>query len=796
MIKNYFKIALRNLLKNKGYALINIGGLALGMALVLLISLWVYDELTFDKSHDNYDGIAQVMSRKTRNGKNVIRYSLPYPLGSELRANYGENFKHVVMSSFHGDNVISMDDKKLSRHGGFMESGALSLFSLDMIYGDWDALNDPNSIVLSQSTANSFFGADNPLGKTMKINNKLNVSVTGVYKDIAHNATLNQLDFIVPWELYAMSYPWVKAARDTNQWDNNSYQLFVQIAEGKNMISVSNNIKKVIFNNIPEYGKRDKPELVLHPMKNWHLRSDWKDGVNVGGFIQYVWLFGVVGLFVLLLACINFMNLSTAQSEKRAKEVGIRKTVGSSRYQLINQFLSESFLVVLAAFILAIGLVFLVMPLFNQLSDKQIVFPFNSVTFWIISVVFIIITSLLAGSYPALYLSSFRPVKVLKGTFKTGQSTTSFRKALVVVQFTVSVILVIGTIAVEKQIDYSKNRPIGYDMNSLIMVQKTTQDYDGKYNMLRNELINSGAVLEMAESSSPLTDVWSTTGGFEWEGKSPDFITNIATISISHDYGKTVGWDVVDGRDFSRTFATDSTAFVFNETAIKYMGLENPVGKIIRWNNQEHQVIGVVKDIIAVSPFEPVLPTVYTIKYANTNWIELKLNPEKSAGVSLAGVKAVLSKHAPHVPFKYEFVDDTFAEKFEAIERIGKLSTIFAFFAIFISCLGLFGLASFMAELRTKEIGVRKVVGASVFNLWQLLSKDFVKLAVLAIIVATPLAYYGVTKWLNNYTYQTEVSWWIFVIAGIGALGITLLTVSFQAIKVAATNPIKSLRTE
>ncbi len=796
MIKNYFKIAWRNLLKNKGYTLINIGGLALGMAIVLLISLWVYDELTFDQSHDNYNDIAQVMSRKTRNGKKAIRYAMPYPIGDELRAKYGEDFKHVVMSSFHGDNVLAIDDKKLSRRGGFMEPGALSMLSLDMIYGDWEGLNDPNSIVISESTAKSFFGKDNPLGKTMRIANKLDVLVTGVYKDMPYNTTFKDLDFIVPWALYALSFPWVKEAKDNNLWGNNSYQLFVQIAEGKTMTAVTNTIKNTILNNIPEYGKREKPELVLHPMKDWHLRSDWKDGFNAGGFIQYVWLFGVVGLFVLLLACINFMNLSTAQSEKRAKEVGIRKTVGSSKYQLINQFLSESFLVVLMAFVLAACLVFLAMPSFNDMADKQIVFPFKSVTFWLASLVFITITSILAGSYPALYLSAFRPVKVLKGTFKSGKSTTSFRQALVVVQFTVSVILVIGTIVVEKQIDYSKNRPIGYEMNGLVMMEKTTEDYEGKYNIIRNDLISSGVVVDMAESSSPLTDVWSTNTGFEWEGKSPDFITNIATVSVSHDYGKTIDWDVVEGRDFSRTFATDSTAFILNETAVKYMDLKTPIGKIIRWNNQEHQVIGTVKDILAVSPFEPVLPTVYMIKYFNTNWINLKLHPSQSASSSLATVKTILSKHAPNVPFEYQFVDNTFAEKFEAVERIRKLSTIFAIFAIFISCLGLFGLASFIAEQRTKEIGIRKVVGASVFSLWQLLSKGFVKLVVLAILVATPLAYYGVSQWLNNYTYRTEVSWWVFAIACIGAIGITLLTVSFQAIKVAVANPIKSLRTE
>ena len=796
MIRNYFKIAWRNLIKNKVYSLINIGGLAVGIAVVMLIGLWVYDELTFNQNHDNYDSIAQVLMHKTANDKKRTRTVMPYPIGDELRAKYGDNFEYIVMSSYHGDNILSKDNDRFSKYGAFMEPDALRMLSLEMLSGDWDGLKNPNSIVISETTAVTFFGDKNPIGETMQVGNKMNVTVTGVFKDLPFNSEFNELEFISTWELYTVSTPWVKRARDKNLWDNNSYQLYVQIANGTTMDIVSENIKKAVYNNLPEYSKRSEAELVLHPMKNWHLRSDWKNGINIGGFIQYVWLFGIIGLFVLLLACINFMNLSTAQSEKRASEVGIRKSIGSSQRQLISQFLIESFLVVVLAFTVAIVLVLIAIPSFNLLADKQIVFPFDNIHFYLVSVGCIVVTSLMAGSYPALYLSSFRPVKVLKGTFKAGKSTTSFRKGLVVIQFTVSVVLIIGTIVVEKQIEYSKNRPIGYENNGLIMISKDTDDYEGKYNVLRADLINSGAVVEMAESSSPLTGVWSSGGGFEWEGKDPNFLTNIVTVCISHDYGKTVGWNIKEGRDFSRTFSTDSTAFVLNEAAVSYMGLKDPVGKTIRWNNQNHKVIGVVEDILAESPFEPVRQAVYMIKYDNTNWIDLKLNPKKSTSEAISSVATIVSKHVPNVPFDFKFVDETFAKKFIALERVRKLSTIFAFLAIFISCLGLFGLASFMAEQRTKEIGIRKVVGASVFNLWQLLSKDFIRLVVLAIIIAIPLAYYGVTNWLNNYTYRTELSWWIFVLSGLGAIGITLLTVSFQAIKAAVANPIKSLRTE
>ncbi|AUP78486.1 ABC transporter permease [Flavivirga eckloniae] len=796
MIRNYFKIAWRNLIKNKGFSLINIGGLALGMAIVILISLWIHDEITFNQNHENHDRIAQVLVHKTANGKKRTRYTMPYPIGNELRNTYVDDFEYIVMSSFHGDNILSFGDKNISKWGGFMEPDVLRMLSLNMISGSLDGLKTPNSIVISESTAKVFFGERDPIGELMTISNQLNVQVTGVYQDIPFNANFNELEFIAPWDLYASSFEWVRHARENNLWENSSYQLFVQIAEGTTMNAVSSKIKNVVYDNLSEYSKKSQPELFLFPMKDWHLRSDWKDGINVGGFIQYVWLFGIIGAFVLLLACINFMNLSTAQSQKRAKEVGILKSIGSNKKQLISQFLSESFLVVFMAFCLAILLVFLTIPSFNQLADKQIVFPYSSIFFWLVSAGFIIITGLLAGSYPALYLSSFQPVKVLKGSFKTSYSAIFSRKTLVVVQFTVSIILIVGTLVIEKQIDHSKNRPLGYEKNGLVMIEKVTQDYEGKYNALRNELISSNAVIEMSESSSPLTGSWSSSGGFEWAGKSPDFIPNINTICIGHDYGKTINWELVEGRDFSREFSTDSTAFIFNETAIKYMGIENAIGKIVRWGNKEHKIIGVVKDILSQSPFEPVKPSVYMIKYTNTNWINLKLDPEKSAGASIALIETVLKKHAPNVPFEYQFVDDAFAKKFVAVERIRKLSAIFAFFAIFISCLGLFGLASFMAEQRTKEIGIRKVIGASVFNLWQLLSKDFLKLVMISCGIAIPIAYYAMSNWLNNYEYQTNISWWVFAIAGMGALIITILTVSFQAIKAAISNPIKSLKTE
>ena len=806
MFKNYLKIAWRNLSKNKGYTFINVGGLALGLVVTMLIGLWIHDELTFNTNFKNFGSIAQVLVNKTDNGETRTRYNHPYPLADELRSVYSDDFKYVVMSSFPGDNVLSVKEKSLNGYGAFMEKDVLRMFSFHMLKGNQNALDDPSSIVISESMAKAFFGSEEPMGKTMKLNNDRYVTVEGVFEDLPQNSNVfealsafsesKELQFIAPWDLYVSMNDWVKATRDQKLWDNNSYQLYVQIANGPAMFGVSDKIKNTLSDHVPDPTKRSNPQIFLHPMKDWHLRSNFKNGVSIGGAIQYVRMFGIIGFFVLLLACINFMNLATARALKRAKEVGIRKTVGSNKNQLIGQFMLESLLVTLCAFVLACILVGILLPLFNNLADKQIIFPLVNPIFWSIGLGLVLVTSLLAGSYPALYLSSFRPVKVLKGTIRTGKTAMSFRKALVVVQFTVSIILVVGTVVVNRQIQHSKDRPIGYDKNGLIMVEKYTEDYEGKYNAFREALKKSGAVVEMAESSSPLTEVWNSNSGYDWEGKDPDFMTNMVTFYVSHDYGKTVGWDMAQGRDFSRDFASDSTAYILNEAAVRYMGLQDPIGKTIRWYDGEHKVIGVVKNLLTESPFEPIKQAIYAINYNQTNWINLKLAPEKSLAESLAQIETVFQKFAPGVPFEYQFVDAAFGNKFKAEERMRKLSGIFSLLAIFISCLGLFGLATFMAEQRTKEIGVRKVLGASILSLFKMLSKDFALLIIVSGLIAIPVSYYFMQQWLENYTYRIGVPWWVFVATILGVLLVALFTVSYQAIRAATINPVKSLRTE
>lgn len=797
MYKHYFKVGWRNLKRNRGYSLINIGGLAVGMAVAMLIGLWIQAELSYNKYHDNYDRIVQVMQHQTYNGSIQTQEVIPFPLGPELQAKYASDFDYVVMSTFLNEHILSFDNKTLIQKGNYMDVDGPHLFSLNMIAGKRDDFREQSSILLSASTAKAFFGELDPIGKPMTIDNEVNATVTGIYEDLPLDTHFGELSFVASWELYVSAYDWVNRERENPHWDNNSYLLYAQMAENAKIEQLNEKISAIKYDHLNEAQKATKAQVFLHPMQDWHLRSTWQGGVKKGGFIQYIWLFGMIGVFVLLLACINFMNLSTAQSERRAKEVGVRKSVGSPRIQLVNQFLSESFLVVIISFLLAGALVMLGLPSFNQLADKQLVFPYEIPFFWLISLLFIIGTGLLAGSYPALYLSSFRPINVLKGTFKASTSATLFRRTLVVVQFTVSITLIICTIMVEKQVQHSKNRPIGYDSEGLIMIGVNTPDYEDKYDLFREELKKQRAITEMTVSSSPLTAVWNGQDGFHWEGKAIDFNSDFAVFWVDHDYGKTVDWKLAAGRDFSQDFSTDSTAFIINEAAVAYMNLKDPIGKTIRWGKSEHKIIGVVKDLLMESPFATVKQAIYMIdKGVNINWMTLKLNPTENVSNSLAIVEEVFTTHAPAVPFEFKFADQEYARKFTAEERIRKLSGIFALLAIFISCLGLFGLAAFMAAQRTKEIGIRKVLGATVLNLWQLLSKDFILLVLISCLIAIPLAYWGVQHWLVNYDYRTEISWWVFAAASFLALILTLLTVSFQTIKASLMNPVESLRSE
>ena len=803
MYKSYFKVGWRNLVKNTGYSIINIGGLALGMSVAIIIALWVFDELSFNTYHKNYSSIAQVMKGGQFEGRQYTgQTSLPFPLIEELKNNYAQNFKNIVPASWRWDGVLSVGETRITKQGIYMGEAAPEMLSLKMVYGNWSALNEVHGILISQSTAKALFNDADPLNQVLKINNEQDATVTGVYEDLPRSSDFYGLHFFQPWEFLLKDAPWV-----SNQtWSNHFLQLYVQLAPNVTLEQAGVNIINAETKAIKDlaYMKDELKynyEIQLNPMQNWHLLSDFKEGILQKGKIQMLWFIGAIGVFVLLLACINFMNLSTARSEKRAKEVGIRKTIGSVRSQLVGQFLSESFLVVVLAFVLAIVLVGIALPSFNDLSGKDMSLPWMNEWVWGITAAFLFLTGLLAGSYPALYLSSFKPVSVLKGVFHAGRFAAVPRRVLVVVQFTVSVMLMICTAGVYDQLMYVKNRPVGYDREGLIMIRKKSDAFNQRGDALRTELKATGAVSEIAESAGVVTAVWSNNGGFSYNGEDIDHDRGYATLAVSPEFGNTVGWQFVSGRDFSRDMASDTAGIVINEAAAKFMGIEKPAGEVVHWTNgpwgvdQDFVILGVIKDMLMDSPFQPVRPAVYlTIGWKNT--LLLRVTPGVNIHDAVPKIEHVFNHVIPEIPFDYQFADQSYATKFATEDRIGKLAAIFATLAIIISCLGLFGLSSFVAEQRTKEIGIRKVMGASVANLWRMLSLEFVLLVIFSCVIAAPLSYYILEKGIQEYEYKTYINGWIFALASLGALIITLFTVSFQAIKAALMNPVKSLRSE
>jgi len=571
----------------------------------------------------------------------------------------------------------------------------------------------------------------------------------------------------------------------------------VQLNDNATAASVNAKVKNVVISHFTDDNTLHhiKPEVFLHPASKWRLYSDFENGINTGGFIKYVRMFGILGFIVLLIACINFMNLSTARSEKRAKEVGVRKAIGAGRDRLIGQFLGESFLLAGIAFLFALVIVLVALPYFNQLTNKEMSLQVTNPLFWGVMLLFTVITGLLAGSYPAFYLSSFNPVRVLKGHLQAGKSSSLPRKILVVVQFASSVVLMIGTIVVNQQIQFGKNQPIGFNNKGLISVY-WSDDIAKNFDVIRNELIRTGAVLSITQSNSPPSDIFSNNNGWEWKGSTPvEKSTIFSTITTAYDYMKTMGIKMIAGRDFSRDYA-DSNGVILNQAAVKRMGLKNPVGEVLKWNDKPMIVLGVIPDIQMESPYRPISPLTIIFSKGWVSFIDIRINPNMPMSKAISLIKPVFDKFNPAYPFEYKFADDEYAKKFDYEQLVGNLAAIVAVLAIFISCLGLFGLASFTAEQRVKEIGVRKVLGASVLNLWQLLSTDFVLLVLISCAIASPIAWYFMNEWLKGYKLQTHLGVGVFVaVAGVAML-ITLVTVSFQAIKAALANPTKSLRTE
>jgi putative ABC transport system permease protein len=789
MFGNYYKIAFRNLLKNKGYSAINILGLAVGMAVALLIGLWILDEWSFDRFHSNHKNIAQVMNTRFSEGEGTTTEQISIPVSTEFRTHYAADFKRVAMVFLNYTHVLAVGDKKISQSGVWAQPDFPEMLDLKMITGRQDALKDPSSTLISRSVAFALFGNEDPMNKIIRLDNMADVKVAGVFEDLPENTTFYNTRIFLAWDKAITTFG--GGIKDSEQeWTTRGWRLFVEMNDHVDMAKVSAEISGLINKHVPGANET----LTLHPMDRWHLYSEFKNGVSTGGRIRLIWLFGIIGIFVLLLACINFMNLSTARSEKRAKEVGIRKAVGSLRGQLVGQFLSESLLVAFISCALALLVVQLMVPSFNRMTDKTMFIPWNEPFLWIFTLGFTFFTGLISGSYPAFYLSGFESVKVLKGSFKAGRNAALPRKALVVAQFTVSIVLIIGTMIVFRQIKYAQQRPVGYSREGLIMVNMNTPElYDTPYNLFRETLKQTNAVTEMSRASNTSTEAPIAYQEYDWEGKTPGSKPFIGMMAVTHDIGKVLNWQLISGRDFSRDLATDTGAIIVNESAAKLVG---PAREILFANKKPHKIIGVVRDMVMESPYKLVQPAVFVLDYKWSNVMLIRLNGALPARTALARIEPVFRHFNPGSEFNYTFVDEAYAQKFSDETRVGNIATFFAILAIFISCLGLFGLASFVAEQRTKEIGVRKVLGASVFNLWQLLSREFILLVVISCLIAGPIAIVGLNKWLDQYNYRTFIPWWIFAVAGLGVLVITLLTVSYQALRAALMNPVKSLKTE
>lgn len=793
MIKNYLTIAWRNFIRAKTTSLISVAGLSAGLAVALLIALWIIDEVSFNKSFKNYQQIAQVYHHITLGDQKLTISDVPAPLGEKLRSTLAA-FDKVATCSYAREHVLSFGEKNLSGPGRFVEPQFVDIFSLNIVDGA-AKLEEQNSIMLSQSFAVALLG-DDPVGKVVKFDDRDLLTVVGVYEDFPVNSEFKDLSILIPLAYYFSRDEGF--AKQEQSWESYSFECFVTLTDQQLIGRAEANMKHMLFDNASSDGRAWKPEGMLFPMKKWHLYADFNDGSASGRQIKVVWMFGIIAVFVLLLACINFVNFFTARAEKRAKEVGVRKVMGSARRQLVCQFLTESVMLTFISFLLAILFGALVLPWFNELAGKQMSFDFVETDLLLASTAIVVVTAILAGSYPAMYLASFSPVKVLKGTFKAARYSTGPRKALIIFQFTTSVVLIIGTVVVFQQIQYAKDRPAGFDREGIIHVPIRTDGLArADYNSLRQELLTTGVVNDMAISDFPVTGTMSANASLTWEGKDPSSHPLVAMNSCSHDFPKTNGFQFVEGRDFSRDLASDSMGVIVNELAADLMGREDILGKKVTFGyGKPRQVIGVIKDQVRWTPYVKQSPHIYFINYGATGSLTVRFTKTADTRDGLQEVEAVIKKFDPSAPFNYEFLDDDYASLFMQEERIGMLASVFASLAILISCIGLLGLASFATIQRSREISIRKVLGASVFGLWKMLLKDFLLLVVAAIALGIPIAWFLSSKWLQQYEYRTEPSWIIFLLTGVMAIIITIVTVSFETLRAALANPVRALKSE
>jgi predicted permease len=792
MIKNYLKTALRNLRRNKVFSFINISGLALGMACSLLILLWVQSEYKVDSFNKNSSRLYSIYERQFYNDKVDVFHSTPGLMSDEMKRAFPE-MEYASGFGWINENSFTLGDKVIEEEGGWAGEDYFKMFNYPLLEGDVQtALNSPSAIAVSKKMAVSFFGnAENAINKTIRFNDKKDFKITAVFENTGINAS-QKFDYLINWYAYLDDNQWLK---DWSININDGPKTFVVLRPGTDANRFTARIRDFLHSYYKEQRSGFHIELGIQRFDEMYLHSHFKNGQVDGGRIEYVKLFSIIALFILVIACVNFMNLTTARFMKRAKEIGVRKVAGAIRLSLIKQFIGEAILIAFFSLIVALAIMLLLLPMFNGLTQRHISLPVADPSFWLIILILTFLTGLVAGSYPAVFLSSFDPIKVLKGSIKAGPRAAFFRKSLVVFQFTLSIMLIIGTIVVSKQINYIQTKNLGYDKDNVISIP-LQGNLLNKYTTFKQEAVNIPGVKVVTRITQIPTKLTSGTSDVDWQNKNPGEKNLFVWASVGYDFVRTLDLQMLQGRDFAKDYPTDSSGYLLNESALRVINYKDPIGKQFTFWGQHGTIIGIVKDFHFNSLHDPIQPLILRMREDESFGNALvRIEPAKTQQ-ALRTLDALSRQFNPKFPFTYQFLDEAYNSLYTSEQMINKLSGYFAFIAIFICCLGLLGLVMFTAEQRMKEIGIRKVLGANTASVFGLLSKDFLVLVFIAFVIASPLAGWAANNWLTGFAYRINISWWMFLLAGFLAMVIALATISVQAIKAAMANPVKSLRTE
>ncbi|MCK8492685.1 ABC transporter permease [Spirosoma sp. RP8] len=788
MLRNYLKIAVRSLLKHKLYSGINVFGLALGMACSLLIGLWVKDELSYDLFLPDAERICFVRVNFTNPNDPAADIATNFVTPGPLQEAIAKDIPEVaatVKTDYGPEYLIKVGDKTAKERGHFATDDFFGVFNLPVVAGNPKAaLKQPNQIILTRTIAEKFFPNGEALGQKLQLNNDKYYVVGAVIEDVPHNSNL-QFGWLVNWNVQAQD--WMKT------WGNNSFRTYVRLKPHTTVAQAEAAMSTIYPRHAGKNFATGRP--TLQPLTDLHLYSDYKNGKSVGGRIEYVRVFALVALFILLIACVNFMNLATARSATRAKEVGVRKVVGALRSSLAGQFLSESVLTSLLAATLSLGFVWLALPSFNTVSGTTLTLDLTDPILWLIVLGLTIITGVLSGSYPALFLSSLQPIKILKGRLQVGTGPALFRRALVVFQFSLSVFLIVGMMAVSKQMNYLRTKNLGLDRENVLYWPIEGFSETKQYEAFQREVVRLPSIASATTAGSLPIDIQGSSGDLQWPGKDPRQDNQVFAMFVGSDFARTMNIKLADGRDFQASSPADSSNYIINEATARLMHMKDPVGKEVQFWMGKGRIVGVLKDFHMQSLHETIKPIILCFNYLNTSYLLVKTRPGQTQQ-AIADLEKLSKGYNPNYPFNFHFLDEEYEKLYRAEQQVHTLINYFGVLAILISCLGLFGLAAFTAEQRRKEIGVRKVLGASVTNIVGLLSQDFLKLVLIALVLASPLAWWALSKWLDTFAYQTELTWWLFGVAGALAIVIAFLTVSYQSIKAALVNPVTSLKAE